>query len=154
MGEPAAAREHGGQEIIFLGLEELKVGGGAGSDDADDFAADEVFAGAGLLHLIADGDFEASAQQPGDVSFRGVKRDAAHGNGFAALAIAGGERDLQFAGGDDGVFVKHFVEIAQAKQHQRVGVALLDRLILAHQWRGGFDHVGTHGATILGATMR
>ena len=42
------------------------VGCGAGSDDAGDFAADELFAGAGLLDLFADGDFEAGAQESGE----------------------------------------------------------------------------------------
>src|SRR5260221_1593509 len=47
------------EKIIFLGFEHRAIGGCAGSDDADDFAADEFLAGAGLFHLISDGDLEA-----------------------------------------------------------------------------------------------
>ncbi len=106
----------------------------------DDFAADDLFAGAGLLHLFADGDFEAGADEAGDVNFRRRGRDAAHGHGLARFAVAGGEGDLQFARGDDGVFVEEFVEIAQAEEQQGVRVALLDRMILLHQRGGGFGH--------------
>src|SRR5437879_12965105 len=69
-----------------------------------------------------------------------MKWNAAHGDRFAALAIAGGQGDLQFLGGDQGVFVEKLVEVAQAKQQERVRVALLDRLILPHQRRRGFYH--------------
>src|SRR5205807_8335021 len=79
-------------------------------------------------------------QEPGDVRFGGMKWNAAPGDRFAALAIAGGQGDLQCLGGDQGVFVKKLVEVAQAKQQERVRVALLDRLILPHQRRRGFYH--------------
>ena len=67
-------------------------------------------------------------------------RDAAHGNGLAAFAIAGGERDLQFVGGDEGVLVEELVEVAEAEQEQGVGVVGFDRVILPHEWGGGFGH--------------
>src|SRR2546430_16152752 len=85
----------GGQEIIFAGVENGDVGGGAGGDDADNFATNKFLAGAGLLHLIADGDFEAGADAAGDVAVSGVVRNAAHGDGLAFFAIAGGQGDLQ-----------------------------------------------------------
>ena len=123
----------------------MQVGGRAGSDDAHDLAAHQLLAGAGLFHLVADGDLEAGAQQPRDVGLRGVKGDAAHGHGLASFAIARGQGDLQFARGHNGVFVEELVEVAEAEQEQRVRVALLDRLVLPHQWRGGFDHAGSRG---------
>ena len=139
-GHPGIASGDRGQKTIFLGLEDVQIGGRAGRDDADHFAAYQLLAGAGLLHLIADSDFVTGAQQPGNIGFRGVKGDAAHGDGFAALAIARGEGNLQFFGGDQGVFVEKLVEVPQTKQEQRLGIALLDRLILPHQRRRGFYH--------------
>jgi hypothetical protein len=35
---------------------------------------------------------------------------------------AGGQHEVQFAGGNFGVGVKRFVEVAQAEEEQRVGV--------------------------------
>ena len=113
------------QEIVFARVEDRAVGGGAGRDDADDFAAHQFLARAGLLHLVADGDFEAGANQPRDVAFRGVIGHAAHGDGLALFAVARSQSDLQLARGDDGVFVEELVEIAQAEQQQRVRVARL-----------------------------
>ena len=131
---------NGGEEIIFAGVEDGDIGGGAGGDDAGDFAADELFAGAGLLHLFADGDFEAGADEAGDVAVGGVIRDAAHGDGLAFFAIAGGKGDLEFAGGDDGVFVEEFVEIAEAEEEEGVRVAGLYGVVLLHQGGGGVGH--------------
>ena len=130
----------GGEEIIFAGVEDGDVGGGARGDDAGDFAADEFFAGAGLFHLFADGDFEAGADEAGDVAVGGVIGNAAHGDGLAFFAIAGGEGDLEFAGGDDGVFVEEFVEVAETEEEEGVGVARFDRVVLLHEGCGGFGH--------------
>jgi hypothetical protein len=79
-----------GEKIIFASIEDGDVRGGAGSDDADDFAADKLFARTGLLHLFADGDFETGADETRDISFGSVIGNAAHGNGLALFAIAGG----------------------------------------------------------------
>ncbi len=79
-------RGDGGQEIIFAGREHGEVGGGAWCDHADDIAADEFLARAGLLHLFADGHLETCANEAGDISIGGVVGDAAHGNGLPALA--------------------------------------------------------------------
>src|SRR5208337_3154798 len=130
----------GSEEIVFAGIEDGDVGGGAGGDDTGDFASNQLFAGPGLLHLFADGDFEAGADEAGKVSVGGVVRNAAHGNGLALFAIAGGERDLEFAGGDDGVFVEEFVEIAEAEEQESVGVAGFNRVVLLHERGGGFGH--------------
>jgi hypothetical protein len=69
-----------------------------------------------------------------------VVGDATHGNGLAFFAIARGEGDLKFAGGDDGVFVEEFVEIAEAEEEEGVRVAGFDRVVLLHEWGGGFGH--------------
>src|SRR5256885_2386312 len=129
-----------GKKIIFAGIEDGDIGGGAGGDDPDNFAANDFFAGAGLLHLIADGDFEAGADEACNVAIGSVIRNAAHGNGLALFAIAGGQSDLQLAGGEHGVFVKQFVEIAEAEEQKRVGIAGFDVVVLLHQGCGGVGH--------------
>jgi len=128
------------EKIVLAGVEDCSFCGGAGGDDADDFAANDFLAGAGLLHLIADGDFESGTDEAGDVAVGGVIRDAAHGNGLAFFAVAGGERDLEFFGSEDGVFVEEFVEVAKAEEQESVGITGFDGLILLHQGRGGVGH--------------
>ena len=91
----------------------------------------------GIFHLVADGHAVALLDQARDVAFGGVIRHAAHGDGCAFFLVAGGERDFQFARGDDGVFEEQLVEIAQAEHQQRVGDLLLDGVVLPHQRRGG-----------------
>src|SRR5262249_11679834 len=80
-----------GQKIVFLGVENGDIGGGARRDDADHFAADELFARAGGYHRIADGDFEAGAQETGYVAVGRVIRNAAHGDRLALFAHSGQE---------------------------------------------------------------
>src|ERR1700746_2563623 len=99
-------RRNSGKEIVFADIEDAKVSCRARSDDAYDLAAYELFAGARLVHLVADGDLEAGANQSGEIAFRGVIGNAAHRDGLAFFPIAGGEGDLQFARSDHGVFVK------------------------------------------------
>ncbi len=115
----------------------MRVGCGAGCDDACDFAAHELLTGAGLLDLIADGDAIAATDEARDVALRRVVRDAAHGDGRAFFLVAGGEGDFEFARGDDGIVEEHLVEIAKAEQEQRTGNLLLDRVVLPHERRRG-----------------
>ncbi len=131
---------YGGEEIVFARVKDGDIGGGARGDDAHDFAADNFFARAGLLHLVADGDLESGADEFGDVAVGGVIRDAAHRNRLALFAIPRGQRDLQFARGEHGVFVEKFVEIAEAKEQQRMRVARFYRMVLLHQRCSGIGH--------------
>ena len=51
----------GREEIVFANVENAEIGSRAGGDDAHNFAANKLLAGARLFHLIANGDFEAGA---------------------------------------------------------------------------------------------
>src|SRR5215472_4106040 len=108
-------RRNGSKEIVFSDIQDAKIGGSARSDDAHNFAAYEFFAGTRLFHLVANGDLKAGANQSGEIAFRGVIGNAAHGDGLAFFAIARGERDLEFARSDHGIFVKQLVKIAQSE---------------------------------------
>ncbi len=106
----------GREKTVFAGFKKGALGGGTWCDDADDFAAHQFFAQAGLLHLIADGDFEAGADQACDVAFGSVIGNATHGDGVSPFFVARGERDLQLARGDHRVFIEEFVEITEAEE--------------------------------------
>jgi len=121
----------GGEEVVLF-LAECGVECRAGGEDACDFATDDLLGELGVFHLFADGDAETFAQQALQIPFGCVVGDAAHGDG--AFAVAGGEGDLQLAGGDEGVVVEELVEVAHAEEEQGVGVFLLGRCPLAHEW--------------------
>ena len=82
--------------------------------------------GAGLFHLIADGDAIALADQTRDVAFGRMIGHAAHGDGRAFFLVARGEGDFEFARGGDGVVEEELVEIAQAEHQQSARDLLLD----------------------------
>ena len=109
------------------------VDGGAGCEDPGDFAANDGPGELGVFHLLAEGDAIALAQKALQVDFRGVVWDAAHG--LLLLFIAGGEGELKLAGDEDGVVVEELVEVADAAEHEAVGILLLSREVLPHDGR-------------------
>jgi hypothetical protein len=116
--------------------QQVRVGRGAGRDDARDFAAHQLLARAGFFHLVADGHAIAAPDQPRDVAFGRMIRHAAHRDGRAFFLVARGERDFEFARGRDGVFEEELVEIAEPEHQQRAGDLLLHGVVLPHQRRG------------------
>ena len=109
-----------------------------GRKNASDFAADDLLRNFGIFHLLADGDLESLADQLGDVAFGCVIGHATHGDGDPFFLISGGQRDLKFAGSDDGVFEEEFVKVPKPKKEQGVGVLLFDGSVLPHQGSAGF----------------
>ena len=130
---------HGGEKVVFFGVEG-GVGGGAGSDDAGHFAADEFLGEAGVFNLFANSDLETAADQLGDVAFGGMIRYAAHRDVNALFLVAGSQGDLELAGGQHGIVEEQFVEIAEAEEQKSVGMLFLNGGVLAHQRRGGIGH--------------
>ena len=131
-----------GGEIVALLGGERGIERGAWGENASDFATDDLFGEFGVLHLLADGDAVAFAEQAGDVVFRSVIWDAAHGN--AAFAIARGKSDLELAGSGFGVVEEELVEVAEAKKEQCVGILAFSGQVLTHERGlgvgGGFGH--------------
>ena len=115
-----------------------RIGQRPGRDDADDFALDDALGLAGVFHLIANRDPESLFHQPRDVAVHGVKRHAAHRNAAAVGVFRPrGQRQLEGPGRDERVFVEHLVEVAHAKEQNRVAMLLLGVEILAHRRRHG-----------------
>src|SRR5260370_16629161 len=102
------------EEIVFAGVEEGNIGGGTGSDHANDLAADKLFSRAGLLHLVADRDFETSTDQTRNIALGAVIRHAPHGNGLAFFPVAGSERNLPLSPHHPPIFLTYFLQISQA----------------------------------------
>ena len=94
----------------------MRVSRGAWRKHTSDFALDQRFGDARVLHLFADGDLESFADQLGNVTFGRVVRHAAHGYCDAFFLIARGQRNLQFLRRDHGVLEEKFVKVAQAEE--------------------------------------
>ncbi len=131
-----SAARHRHQEGGFACVEIIRVGEGSRRDDPHDFAFDDPFGLAGVLDLVADGHAKPLLDQARDVAVHGVKRHAAHGDG-AAIGVfrARGERELERAGGQQGVFVEHLVEVAHPEEQDGVAMLLLRVKILPHRRR-------------------
>ncbi len=89
-----------GEIIVPARVEEALLGQGAGGDDAGDRAPHRPLAAApprlgGVLDLVADRDLEPGADQPREIGFGGVDRDAAHRDVGAVVPAALGQRDVE-----------------------------------------------------------
>ena len=106
---------------------------GTGGDNADDVPLYQPFGQRGILRLLADGDLVALRNQLCDIALGAVVGDAAHrGALFRVLhvPVAGGQGEVELAGGGDGVLVEHLIEIPEPEKEQAVGMLCLDLLIL------------------------
>ena len=132
---------NGGQPIGPACIEKPILGQGARRDDTHHIAAHDGFVAALLglcrvFHLFADRDLKAAADQLSQIGFRRMDRHAAHGDRFAAMATALGQRNTQGLRRLDRIVEEQLVEVAHAKEHQRVGLARFGVKILRHH-RGG-----------------
>ncbi len=126
----------GHQERRLARVEVAGVGQGSGRYDADDLALDDPLGLARILHLIADRDAKSLSDEAGDVAVDRVKGDAAHRNPAAVGGLRpGGQRQLEGARGDEGVFVEHLVEVAHPEEEDRIAMLLLRVEILPHRRR-------------------
>ena len=130
------ARRDGRQEIALARIEQGVVGHGAGRDDPRHLAAHQALGQLGVFDLLADGRPHAGGDQLAQIALQLVVRKAGHGDGVFAL-LAAGQGEVQHAGGRLGVVVEHLVEIAHAKQQQRIGTRPFRFLVLLHHGGGG-----------------
>ena len=108
-------------------VEQPVLGQRAGRDDAHDGAAHRRLAAALLglgrvLHLLADGDLEALADQAREIGLGGMHRHAAHRDVGALVLAALGQRDVERRRRLDRVVEEQLVEIAHAIEQQAVGM--------------------------------
>ena len=122
-----------GDEVVPVRVEHRRFGDGPWGDDAGDIALDQALRLRCLADLLAHGDLVPRGDQLADVSLGGVVGNSGQGNAMALAHLAAGEHDIEHAGGDDGVVLEGLVEVAQPKEEDDVGVALLDIEVLAAQ---------------------
>jgi hypothetical protein len=129
------------QIVVAARIEQRVLGDRAGGDDADHLAADDGLGAALLrlgriLHLLADGDLEALADQLRKIGIGGVGGHAAHGYVLAAVLAALGEGDVERLRRLHRIVEEQLVEIAHAVEQQAIGVRPLGREVLRHRRRG------------------
>ncbi len=141
--------EEGGEVVVDLVLKQAGFEHRAGRDDAHHVALDQPAARRLALHrrggnLLADGDAVAFRDERAEVSFEAVVRDARERDADVAAHRLRGQDDVQLAREQARVVVEGFVEVADAEEQQRFGVAALDVEVLLPE-RGG---VGGHRSKI------
>ena len=137
-----AVPSHGGDAVGFFVFQQGGIGERAGGNDAHHFARHGAFIGAHFAHLLANGHAAAELDQFGQVLLGRMVRHAGHFDGLAVDLAAGGERDIEQAGGFFGVGEEELVEVAHAVEQEFVGVLGFDVEILLHH--GGYGAFAAH----------
>ena len=121
-----------GDIVVAAFLQHTAFRNGAGGDDPGDVPLYQTFGSGGVFRLLANGDLITLGHQTGDVGLHAVVGNATHGSLLllGLVAIPAGQRQIQFPGGDPGILVKHFIEVAQTEEQQAVLMLLLDGVIL------------------------
>ena len=127
---------------VLFGGEQLGVQDRAGRGDAHHRAFHQAAPRFG--DLFADGDAVPGGKEASEMSLSGVSRHAAHRHLLAPAELAGGEHDLQGFGRNLGIVAEKLIEVAEAKEEQRIGVILFDAVVLLldrrHAAGGGLRH--------------
>ena len=134
------------EEVAGLVLQTGGIDYRAGRHHPDDVPLHQSLGGGRVLHLLADGHLVPLGNEPGDVRFAGVVRDAAHGDlllgGLFGVLVPGGQRQIQLFGSKLRIIGKHFVKVAQPEKQNGIRVVLFDLQVLLHH--GGQFCQGCH----------
>ena len=125
---------HGDEGVVVGFVEERVLGERAGRHDADDLALDDALGLLGILDLLADGDLVSGDDELSEIVLERVVGDSGERDRVAAFA-ARGQGDAQHLRAKYRVVVERFVEVAHAKEQDRVADLLFLIDVLAH--RGG-----------------
>ena len=130
------AKMNGGQEIVFLIIEHVVGHGHTRSDKFGDAALHQRLRQFGVFQLVANGDAPACPNQFGQVGVERMMGKTCHLGGTGRTTIvASGKGDAENFGGCHGIFAIGLIEVAAAKQHQRIGMLCLQREKLFHHRR-------------------
>lgn len=121
--------------VVLTGTQKRRFGGGARRHNPREFPFYELLGETRIFHLIADRHAVTALNEPGDISLGGVIGNAAHGDGLTFLLVTGGQCDLKFPRGGDGIFVEELIEVTEPEHQQGIGSLLFDRVVLPHQRR-------------------
>ena len=154
------ARATAASQLALPEFEQRLLGQRPGSDQPDDGALDQRLGPArlarlgGAFDLLGDGDAVPGADQPGEIGFGGMDRDAAHRHRLAAVRAALGQRDVERRRGRLGVVEEQLEEVAHPVEQQRVAGLRLEAMILRHHRRLCRSVAAGHRSPTLEANAR
>ena len=129
-GAPPVGAE-GGEIVVDFTAQQAGFDDRAGRDDAHHVALDQAaprrfaFDGRGG-ELFANGDAMTARDERGEVAFEAVIGHARERDAHVSPHRFRGEHDAEFAREEARIVVEGFVEVADAKEEDGVGVAALD----------------------------
>ena len=134
-----AGSDDRGQEIARLRVEQRIVGQRAGRDDPRHLALHQPLGQLRVFDLLANRGAVAGRDDLRQVRIELMVRKPGHRHRVVAL-VAAGEREAQHAGGRLRVVEEQLVEVAHAKQQQRIAGGPLGLVVLLHHGReAGMD---------------
>ena len=127
------SRPQGAHEIVACPVQQVVGEGHAGGYRLDHFAPYDAARELRILDLLADGDAEAQLNQPPHILIHRFRRNTGERHVGSAAVVPGGERETEDACRGLRVVVEHLVELAHAKEQDRVLMPRLDLAILLHE---------------------
>ena len=135
-GEPERGVSGDREDVVVAARrEELVLEDRARSDDLDDVPLHDPPRLRRILELFADRHAATHLEQAGDVFIHGLYGDAREGNVPLSAVVPRGEGESQQAAPLLRVLEEHLVEVADAEEEERIGVARLDVEILPDERR-------------------
>src|SRR6185437_4685052 len=125
----------GNDEIVLATVEKIVGKSDAWRDGLDDLAAHHALGELRILDLLADRDAEPLLNETTHVVGRRLHGHAGERNLRRAAVVARGERQSEGSRRQLGIIIKHLIELAHAKEQNRVLMAILDLAVLLHERR-------------------
>ena len=124
--------DHGSKHGRLLRLEQALFIQGSGGVDPGHDTLQQFRALAKLFLLFGDGHFPPGSEHDSELLLQLMPREACHRNWGSRRLVSRGEGQPQHVRANLGIVVKQFVEIAHAKEEDRVGVRRLQFGVLVH----------------------
>jgi hypothetical protein len=113
---PRARPENRGKITVVPGVQQLRIYRRARGDHSNYFASDELGGFLRIFGLFTYRDTITFANQFGDVATCCVIRNAAHRHRVSALAMPGGQCDLELFRANHRIIEEELIEIAESKK--------------------------------------
>ena len=140
-------RQQRHQVIVASWIQGIGVNNQTGGYNPDNRALDNSLGLLGVFHLFADRDLMTILDQFGDIRLAAVKRHATKRNFRFCALVSRRQGDIENARRNHSVFHEHFIEIAKAKEENRIRIFRLDLQVLLHHGCG-FCHQSINSTII------
>ncbi len=122
------------EKIILPVVQHIVIYGDSGSHQLGDASFDQFFRGLRILELLADGHTFPRTHKLGQVCVKGMVGKSCQLDILGRAVGAAGESDAEYLGCRHGILRECLVKVSHAKKQNGIGMLLLHRYILFHQW--------------------